>query len=310
MTQMMSNRVLLSAAAGSPFSLEEPDTYQAWRQQKLAQRPHIDELLVPVANPCDLSAAEAARIQDLCRRCNAAIYKVSDNYPSTERELVQRLGLQFGLSRLDHNLRSDEDDITSLTVREQQGNQYIPYTNRPLSWHTDGYYNSPTQQVRGFILHCAQPAAEGGENNLIDHELVYMRLRDENPAYIQALMHPEAMTIPPNIEAGQEIRAACSGPVFSIDAYSGSLHMRYSARKHNIVWRNDELTLAAANLITQILDIEELTYKYRFKAGEGVICNNVLHKRSGFNDSADETRLMYRARYFDRVVDTGLNPQA
>jgi len=34
-----------------------------------------------------------------------------------------------------------------------------------------------------------------------------------------------------------------------------------------------------------------------------------LHKRSGFNDSQDGKRLMYRARYYDRVDDSGLNPQ-
>ena len=163
--------------------------------------------------------------------------------------------------------------------------------------------------MRGFILHCVQPAAEGGENSLIDHELVYMRLRDENPAYIQALMHPAAMTIPPNVDAGTEIRGACIGPVFSIDALMGSLHMRYSARKRNIEWRDDELTRKAADLITEILDNNDLAYKYRLKAGEGVICNNILHKRSGFNDSQDEKRLMYRARYYDRVADTGLNQQ-
>lgn len=310
MTQMTNNRVILSSLAGSPFSLDEAETYHAWRQKKLEQRPMVDELIVAVENPFKLTAGEKSRIQDLCRRCNAAIYKVSDSHPSTDKDLVHQLGLQFGLSHLDDNLRSDEDDITSLTVTEQQGNQYIPYTNRPISWHTDGYYNSPQHQVRGFILHCAQPAAQGGENSLIDHELVYMRLRDENPAFIQALMHPEAMTIPPNVDAGTEIRGACIGPVFSVDALTGSLHMRYSARKRNIEWRDDELTREAADLITEILDIDDLAYKYRLKAGEGVICNNIVHRRSGFNDSPDETRLMFRARYYDRVADTGLNQQA
>lgn len=310
MTQMTNNRVILSSLAGSPFSLDEAETYHAWRQKKLEQRPMVDELIVAVENPFKLTAGEKSRIQDLCRRCNAAIYKVSDSHPSTDKDLVHQLGLQFGLSHLDDNLRSDEDDITSLTVTEQQGNQYIPYTNRPISWHTDGYYNSPQHQVRGFILHCAQPAAQGGENSLIDHEQVYMRLRDENPAFIQALMHPEAMTIPPNVDAGTEIRGACIGPVFSVDALTGSLHMRYSARKRNIEWRDDELTREAADLITEILDIDDLAYKYRLKAGEGVICNNIVHRRSGFNDSPDETRLMFRARYYDRVADTGLNQQA
>ena len=306
---MIDNRVALSGLAGSPFSLDEAEAYHAWRQQKLEQRPAVEDLIVALENPFQLNALEKSRVQDLCRRCNVAIYKISNDYQSTDKELVQQLGLQFGLSHLDDNLRADEDDITSLTVTEQQGNQYIPYTNRPLSWHTDGYYNAPQHQVRGFILHCAQPAVEGGENSLIDHELVYMRLRDENPAYIEALMHPEAMTIPPNVDAGTEIRGACIGPVFSIDALSGSLHMRYSARKRNIEWRDNELTREAADLITEILDIDDLAYKYRLKAGEGVICNNILHKRSGFNDSQDGKRLMYRARYYDRVDDSGLNPQ-
>jgi alpha-ketoglutarate-dependent taurine dioxygenase len=309
MTQMIDNRVALSGLAGSPFSLDEAEAYHAWRQKKLEQRPVIEELVVAVENPFELTAVEKYRIRDLCRRCNAAIYKVSDEHTSTDKRLVHQLGLQFGLMHLDDNLRSDEDDITSLTVTEQQGNRYIPYTDRPISWHTDGYYNLPQHQVRGFILHCAQPAAEGGDNSLIDHELVYMRLRDENPALVQALMHPEAMTIPPNVDAGTEIRGACVGPVFSVDALTGSLHMRYSARKRNIDWRDDELTREAADLITEILDIDDLAYTYRLNAGEGVICNNVLHRRTGFNDSRNEKRLMYRARYYDRVAGTGLNRQ-
>jgi alpha-ketoglutarate-dependent taurine dioxygenase len=309
MTQTTGNRVQLLAPAGSPFSLDDTAAYQTWRQRKLEHRPRVDELVVPVEDPYNLSSKEKSQVLQLCRRCNAAIYKVT-GYPSTDKALVHQLGMQFGLSRLDDNLRSDEDDITSLTVKEQQGNKYIPYTNRPLSWHTDGYYNAPAQQVRGFILHCVQPAAEGGENSLLDHELVYLRLRDENPAYIRALMHPEAMTIPPNIEHGREVRGACAGPVFSVDAVNGSLHMRYSARKHNIHWRDDELTREAADLITEILDIDEFAYRYKLGAGEGVICNNILHKRSGFSDSAEEKRLMYRARYYDRVAKTGLFDQA
>lgn len=309
MTRMTHNRVLLATDTGSPFSLDDPRAYQAWRERKLEQRPALDELLVPLENPFKLNADEKSRVLDLCRRCNAAIYKVSDSSLSADKALVHKLGLQFGLSRLDDNLRADEDDITSLRVTEQQGNQYIPYTNKPLSWHTDGYYNTPEHQVRGIILHCAQPAAEGGDNSLIDHELVYLHLRDENPEYIQALMHPEAMTIPPNIEAGAEIRGACTGPVFSIDANTGSLHMRYSARKRNIIWRDDEYTRKAADRITQLLEIDELTYRYRLKAGEGLICNNILHKRSGFDDSPDQKRLMYRARYYDRIAGTGLSRQ-
>ena len=307
MDAFLHNRVLLTPAENSPFSLVDDSAYREWRQQKLDLRPALDDLLVQLENPFELSEEERGKIVHLNRVCNMAIYKVSNSAQITDKKLVHQLGLQLGLSHLDDNLRSDEDDITSLEVREQQGNKYIPYTNRPLSWHADGYYNEPEQQVRSFILHCANPAAEGGINSLIDHELLYIRLRDQNPAYIRVLMHPEAMTIPPNIDSGTQIREASVGPVFSVDAYTGSLHLRYSARKKNIEWRDDELTREATALITKELENPQNAYIYRLNAGEGLICNNVLHKRDGFQDSDAEKRLMYRARYYDRISNTGLN---
>jgi hypothetical protein len=33
----------------------------------------------------------------------------------------------------------------------------------------------------------------------------------------------------------------------------------------------------------------------------GLVCNNVLHDRSGFVDDPMHPRLLYRARYLDRV---------
>jgi alpha-ketoglutarate-dependent taurine dioxygenase len=303
------NRVLLTPAEDSPFYLANESGYREWRQRKLDQRPALEDLLVQLDNPFELTREERDRIVHLNAVCNMAIYKVSNEDQFADKKLVHQLGLQLGLSHLDDNLRSDEDDITSIEVREQQGNRYIPYTNRPLSWHADGYYNEPERQVRGFIVHCVNPAAEGGISGLIDHELLYIRLRDENPEYIQALMRPGAMTIPPNIDSGTEIRGACVGPVFSVDADTGSLHMRYSARKRNIEWRDDELTRAATALITKELENPENAYIYKLNAGEGLICNNVLHKRDGFQDSPSQKRLIYRARYYDRISNTGLNEQ-
>ncbi|MCP4272243.1 MAG: taurine catabolism dioxygenase TauD, partial [Gammaproteobacteria bacterium] len=37
-------------------------------------------------------------------------------------------------------------------------------------------------------------------------------------------------------------------------------------------------------------------------AGQGVITNNVLHIRSGFTDDPENRRLLYRGRFFDRVL--------
>jgi hypothetical protein len=36
----------------------------------------------------------------------------------------------------------------------------------------------------------------------------------------------------------------------------------------------------------------------------GLVCNNVLHDRAGFTDRGDARRLLYRARYHDRVGGT------
>ena len=39
----------------------------------------------------------------------------------------------------------------------------------------------------------------------------------------------------------------------------------------------------------------------RLEPGMGLVCNNVLHDRSGFTETPLRRRLLYRARYYDRV---------
>ena len=36
----------------------------------------------------------------------------------------------------------------------------------------------------------------------------------------------------------------------------------------------------------------------------GLVCNNVLHDRSGFSDTNGRRRLLLRARYLDRIEGT------
>lgn len=291
------------------FDLSCASDYAIWRRAKLNALPNqVEALKVVIQNPYSLNEDEIAAITQRCAVFGVAIYQLHEP-PQNDKSWVHQFGRQLGLVSLDSNLRSDEDSVSSLQVRPQQGNQYIPYTNKPLSWHTDGYYNTADQQIRTIIMHCASPAAQGGVNRLLDHELLYIYLRDESPAWIEALMHPQAMTIPSNIEEGVEIRGARTGPVFSVDKATGSLHMRYSARKRNIEWRDDLLTRQAVERINGWLADENATLQHRLEAGQGIICNNILHNRSGFEDSESQQRLMYRARYFDRIAGTGLLQQ-
>ena len=83
--------------------------------------------------------------------------------------------------------------------------------------------------------------------------------------------------------------------------------MRYTARKRNIEWSGDPLVQEAVKALEQLLDsnMPEI-FHGRLEAGMGLVCNNVLHDRSGFSDhAAVPRRLLYRARYYDRVAETG-----
>jgi hypothetical protein len=290
--------------SGNPFDPTQEAAYQQWREQKLAGYPaRLEELIVEVSDPRSLSSAEHARVLQLCRKANMALY-ASPLGPEPDKEAPRALGRQFGLERLDGNLGADEDAITSLTVQSDALHRgYIPYSNRPIAWHTDGYYNPPQRQIHGLLLHCVQPAEEGGENDLLDHEIAYLLLRDRSPDCIRALMSPDAMTIPANFSEGQEIRQRQPGPVFSIRP-DGRLHMRYTARTRSIEWRDDPLTREAVACLEQILrDPCPWRFRGKLQSGQGLICNNVLHTRTGFRDGP-RPRLLYRARYYDRIRDT------
>jgi alpha-ketoglutarate-dependent taurine dioxygenase len=307
---MKHNISLAGPLALSPFLLENPARYARWRESKLSGYPERAELLVvEVADARSLSAAEYEKLLSICRKTNMVIYASSHGDPA-DKEIPRRLGEQFGLVHLDSNLLADEDAITSLqVVAEKSGRGYIPYTSRRLLWHTDGYYNSTSQQIRAMSLHCVRPAATGGENALLDPEIAYIFLRDENPEYIRAFMAADAMTIPANEESGEN-RAAASGPVFSIDPATGSLHMRYTARTRSIEWKADGATRAAVQALEGILASQlPFVFRHRLAAGQGLLCNNVLHNRTEFADDVDNgiTRLLYRARYYDRIRGTEMN---
>ena len=293
----------------SPFNLRESAAYEAWREWKLADYPAGPvDLLVRVADPRHIAEAECRKILANCCKANMCLYQlpVGEN---GDKDFVRQLGREFGLERLDRNLRADEDSITSLRVKPAvEDSFYIPYTNRPLNWHTDGYYNTADEQVRGVVLHCASEPASGGDNLFLDQDIAYILLRDTDPAFIRALMQPDAMTIPANEADGQVIRPEQSGPVFSVDAHSGALHMRYTARTRSIRWKDDDITRHAVEFLADLLASDSAyVFRHRLHAGQGIICNNVLHKREAFADdaAAGQERLLFRARYHDRIRQTG-----
>nr|VFJ71875.1 MAG: Taurine catabolism dioxygenase TauD, TfdA family [Candidatus Kentron sp. FW] len=286
----------------TPFDSADDTAYRIWREAKLANYPtDIADLCVPVGDPRALTETEYQALLQRCRKTNMAIYQSAIGRES-DRNIPLALGIRFGLERLDRNKGSEEDAITSITVTDRGGRgEFIPYTNRPLHWHTDGYYNAPDRQIRGFLLHCVNPAQSGGVNAMMDHEIAYILLREETPAFISALMAPDAMTIPANDTLKRPER---SGPVFSTGS-DGTLHMRYTMRTRNIRWKEDPVLTAARTFLEQLL-YSDSPYVFRatLQPGWGILNNNVLHDRTAFTDDPENQRLLYRARYYDRIKDT------
>ncbi len=287
-----------------PFDLAHPEEYARWRESKLALHPtRVEDLIVEIRDPRRLTDNEANAILDRCRRANMAIY-ASRSFDDPDKAIPRQLGRQLGLTRLDHNRGADDDAISSITVQADALHRgFIPYSTRPIAWHTDGYYNASHQQINAMVLHCVRPAAEGGTNDLLDSEIAYILLRDRDPELIRNLMHHQAMTIPANIVDGTEQRPERTGPVFSVQI-DGHLHMRYTDRTRSILWRDDPVTAEAVAALKDILH-KKTAWHFcaKLEPGWGLVGNNPLHTRTGFADD-ERPRLLYRARYYDRIAGT------
>jgi alpha-ketoglutarate-dependent taurine dioxygenase len=81
--------------------------------------------------------------------------------------------------------------------------------------------------------------------------------------------------------------------------------MRYTARTRSIEWKDDVITQKAVKTLEEFLDSESPhIYRATLQPGQGLISNNVLHDRSGFEDEDNIKRLLYRLRYYQRINNT------
>lgn len=283
-----------------PFDLHEDHAYLRWRAAKLAARPRrLEELMVPVGDAAHLAAEERTALLAAIARGGFAVYRTLMR--GDDEALPRQLGAQLGLHRLDANWLAGEDGVSRITVSDASDGHggFIPYTSRGIGWHTDGYYHPEERRIRGMVLHCVRPARAGGENRLLDPELAYIVLRDRSPRLVQALMAPDAMTIPARTDEAGVARPAQAGPVFSVDE-DGCLHMRYTARTRSIVWKDDTATRQAVDALQDLLATSPWVWRLRMEAGMGLVGHNVLHDRSAFVDDPLAPRLVLRARYLDR----------
>ena len=288
----------------SPFDLDDDSTYQKWRDWKLENRAKdVSDFIVEIDDPRKLTQAQHDAILDRCKKYNMAVY-ISKLGDMEGTDIPRGIGSAFGLENLDYNRGAESDAVTALTVQDDAYHgAYIPYTNKEIHWHTDGYYNRLDLQNHALLLHCVRPAMSGGESSGIDNELVYILMRDENPEYVRALMAEDTVLYPENVVDGVELRPNRIGPVWMVAA-DGHLHMRYTMRKRNVVWKDDPIIKDAVSWLKNLLNGDsEHIFRATLQSGWGLVSNNVLHDRSGFEDDEDpaKKRLLYRARYFDRI---------
>ena len=258
---------------------------------------------IEIGDPRRLRMSERDALAGRCARFNLALYRFARD--RTDPGALSAFASTMGLERRDSTLGADRRGIASVRdTRDPRGPELIPFTSRALNWHTDGYYNAPERMVRAVVMHCAAPAASGGETTLLDPDLVCTALHERDPALVEALAHPRAMTIPEHEAGGVLIRPARTGPVFSFPDDPPRLCMRYTARTRSIAWRpGADTACAVAALEAAIASLSDRWVRLRFEEGEGVICNNVLHRREAFTDGDGARRLVLRIRSFDPVAN-------
>jgi alpha-ketoglutarate-dependent taurine dioxygenase len=195
-------------AIPDPFDLTNSAAYLAWRARKLrAWARGAEELRANVAHLGTPGPAELTAIGALIAKFNLALIACRDP-PQLDATTLLAFGRRLGLVRLATNLCADERAVSAVAVRPTgRASEYVPHTDRPLSWHTDGYDRTPESEVRAWMLFCVRDAAAGGENTLLDPEIAYIQLRDEDASLIRALMEPDAMTVPANVRGGMQLFA-------------------------------------------------------------------------------------------------------
>ena len=197
-----------------------------WAEEKEKNIPqNSDGILVNIHDINNVKTSEIDKIKETIYKHNSCIYssKIALKSNTNLLKFVELVGMRtYDCNNIESN------EISTITPLQNSKINYIPYTDKSLNWHTDGYYDK--KSIFSWLLHCVNPATQGGENYLLDHELVLREylLRNDD---INNLMAEDALTIP---ESKDTSRSEISTYIFSFKNKYKRLHMRFSMRKDNI----------------------------------------------------------------------------
>mgnify|MGYP001568472062 FL=1 len=263
-----------------------------WADEKERNIPKIsDDLHIEISDINHIRFNEIQKIKENLKLYNCCIYSSSTELQSNDNLLA--LARLIGMNTYDaSNIHSSA--ISTITFNKNSDIPYIPYTNKALNWHTDGYYDE--KEIFSWLLHCVEPANTGGDNYFMDHELVMREyiLKYDN---IDILTNKDAFIIPGNKLVS---RPNISSYIFSFDNKYNKLHMKFSMRKENIDY-NRHVACAIKNLKEIIeKDCKKYCLTYRLSKNEGIISNNILHGRNSYNDDKIKRKLL-RIRSYERI---------
>jgi hypothetical protein len=144
--------VLNNCDENSPYLLENEGEYQAWRARKLKVRQEVSATRVFELD--QQGRLPRSMLPLLGKQVAAYNFVIFESVGELDKVEFLALNQQFGLTDIDANLGADEDKVTSLQVVGDADNRarYIPYTNRAMNWHTDGYYNPLERRIDCSIM--------------------------------------------------------------------------------------------------------------------------------------------------------------
>jgi len=269
------------------------ENFIEWSAKKDLNIPsNIDDLKVSLCDINHVSKTEISQIKQKLTKFNCCIYASGTDLNDNSK--IMRFAQSLGMKTFDsHNI--DDSAISMISADKNENNmRYIPYTNKGLNWHTDGYYDN--KPIFSWLLHCVEPALSGGENFLLDHELAireYVLKHDD----ITCLMNNQAFSIPTDEVAE---RGVTSNYVCDMNNEYKKLHMNFSMRKENIILNKDSKS-AMSKLIKIIKeDCKKYHLTYKLSRNEGIVSNNILHGRNSFKDGPVMRKIL-RIRSHERL---------
>ena len=274
------------------FLSSKSSEFLKWAAQKENNIPkNINEISVEIKDINRATKNEISKIRSTLDKFNSCLYRSNRDLESNS--CLLDFAKAVGMKTFDCN-NIEANEISTISSIKNEKIQYIPYTNKALNWHTDGYYDK--KPLFSWLLHCINPADDGGENYLLDHELA---MREYVLSYddIEVLMNKRAITIP---ESQGSNRSEISTYIFSFDNDYEKLHMRFSMRKENI--KMSDNTLTAMSKLTNVIEnnCSKYSITYKLSKNEGILSNNILHGRNSFKDDKVQRKLL-RIRSYERL---------